>query len=262
MNGRALLAVGAGALIVAGCGMFGGSGRQARAEAQQPWVTDRAVGGSEMEERIARNASGAQAGQVTEVTGDQLVIEPYERAGHARMSLAEQTPVFRGDERISMDPQAALQPGTDVNVYFDEPQAGQPPRVLGISILAEERAREMRDAIGARGLGRDQPAAMHEFQQLTQDAAWQAGRVGSLSENQLVIEPYQPGVGEARLEMSPEIPVFRAGERVGHETLQQGEDVRVFFEPVEGAAPRLIAVELLPETEVRRLRGEFGRDDG
>jgi hypothetical protein len=109
----------------------------------QAWVQERAQGGSQAEQQVARAASEAQAGKLVAIRGDALVLDPYqEAAGNAEITLANDVKVFRGDQTVN---RSELQPGQDVNVYFD--RQGGKPRALGITILSPDQANKLQAAL-------------------------------------------------------------------------------------------------------------------
>jgi hypothetical protein len=119
-------------------GIFGGSGNNSPA-----WVQERAQNGGAAEKQVARTATEAQAGKILEVRPDSIVLDPYqEAAGNAEIAVPGNVQVFRADQTVGRD---QLQPGQDVNVYFDR-QNGK-PRALGIKILAPDEASKVQAAV-------------------------------------------------------------------------------------------------------------------
>jgi hypothetical protein len=231
--------VGALAAMAACSGGSGASSSSPSATpAGVPWITDRARGGDETERAVAQRATGAQAGTVREVRKDYLVLDPYESwAGDARIRIQDATLLFRGDDRISEDVTDVVRPGQDVNVYYGE-QEGV-PIAMGIKLLSAEEAAQLRNAISSRkgpsGSGTtasgDRPAPGPSAAPSAFGASQsQAGRIASLTGDEIELDPYHEAAGEARLRMDPGVPVMRNGERVGREALRRGEDVRVYFE--------------------------------
>ena len=107
------------------------------------WVQESAKTGSEAEQKVAREATEAQAGKLVEIRGDSIVLDPYqESAGNAEIAVPKFVPVFRGGQTVGRD---QLQPGQDVNVYFD--RQGGKPRALGIKILAPDEANKLQAAV-------------------------------------------------------------------------------------------------------------------
>jgi hypothetical protein len=107
------------------------------------WVQERAQGGSQAEQQVARAASEAQAGKLVAIRGDMIVLDPYqEAAGNAEITLASDVKVFRGQQTVNRN---ELQPGQDVNVYFD--RQGGKPRALGITILSPDQAQKLQAAL-------------------------------------------------------------------------------------------------------------------
>lgn len=93
-------------------------------------------------ETIAK-ADSFQNGRVTEASGDQLVLDPYQKqAGKARLRLPGDVPVYSGDEKVSRD---KLKPGTDVRVFYDV-EGSQEPKVVAVELLDEREASELRNA--------------------------------------------------------------------------------------------------------------------
>jgi hypothetical protein len=234
MSKQTLWWVGALAAMAACSGGSGGSSSPGATPAGVPWITDRARGGDETERAVAQRATGAQAGTVREVRKDYLVLDPYESwAGDARIRIQDATLVFRGDDRISEDVTDVVRPGQDVNVYYGE--QGGVPIAMGIKLLSAEEAAQLRNAISSRkapsGSGTtasgDRTSAATSAFGASQS---QAGRIASLTGDELELDPYEGAAGGARLRMDPGVPVMRNGERVGREALRRGEDVRVYFE--------------------------------
>jgi hypothetical protein len=140
MLGGASVAVIAFAVACAGSnqGVFGSNSSNSPA-----WVQERAQTGSAAEKQVARSASEAQAGKIVEVRPDSIVLDPYqEAAGNAEIAVPTFIKVFRGDQTVGRD---QLQPGQDVNVYFDR-QNGK-PRALGIKILSPDEANKLQTAV-------------------------------------------------------------------------------------------------------------------
>jgi hypothetical protein len=107
------------------------------------WVQERAQTGSAAEKDVARSASEAQAGKIVEVRPDSIILDPYqEAAGNAEIAVPTFIKVFRGDQTVGRN---QLQPGQDVNVYFDR-QNGK-PRALGIKILSPDEANKLQAAV-------------------------------------------------------------------------------------------------------------------
>ncbi|HEY6099639.1 MAG TPA: hypothetical protein VIW03_09430 [Anaeromyxobacter sp.] len=206
---------------------------------------------AELEKSLAKTASGAQAGTVREVEGGRLVLAPYEpRLGNTTIQLDGAGPVFRDGERISIPARDALLPGMDVKVFLGGGGA-EAPRVLGVKILSDAEAREMRAAVE------------HQPQLLDKDrsggeqhggVAWQAGRIRELRADALVVEPYERGAANTELRVEGEFDVYRGTERVGRESLRPGADVRVYFDERTGTA-RVLGVEILKDEDARRERG-------
>jgi hypothetical protein len=106
-------------------------------------VQDRAQTGSADEKEVARNAPEAQAGKIVEVRPDSIVLDPYqEAAGNAVITVPTFVKVFRGDQTVGRN---QLQPGQDVNVYYDRDNGK--PRALGIKILAPDEATKLQTAV-------------------------------------------------------------------------------------------------------------------
>jgi hypothetical protein len=290
--------VGLAAVIAACSGSRGSSGTSSRtSSAGVPWVTERAQGGADTEQAVARAASGAQAGVVREITKNFIVIDPYESwAGDANMQIADVTQVFRGDERIGEHASEAVKKGQDVNVYFK--QEGGKPRAIGIRILSNQEASQLRQAISRRTREDADRSAREDAErsassrsgdswkdrQTGSDDSWkdrqtggsttgsasagtlpfgaapsQSGRIASVSGDELVLDPYARSAGDARLSMSSDVQVMRGGERLGREALREGADVRVFYEERSGDAPKVVGVELLSDDEADRLRDAGGK---
>jgi hypothetical protein len=107
------------------------------------WVQERAQNGSEAEKQVARAATEAQAGKLVSIQGDKIVLDPYqEAAGNAELTLANDVKVFRGDQTVN---RSELQPGQDVNIYFD--RQGGKPRAIGITILSPDQANKLQAAL-------------------------------------------------------------------------------------------------------------------
>jgi hypothetical protein len=107
------------------------------------WVQERAATGSQAEQQVARQATEAQAGKLVSIQGDTIVLDPYqEAAGNAELTLANDVKIFRGNQTVN---RSDLQPGQDVNVYFD--RQGGKPRAIGITILSPDQAQKLQAAL-------------------------------------------------------------------------------------------------------------------
>jgi hypothetical protein len=268
---------GALAVLVACSGSKGGSSSSPSASsAGVPWIAERAQGGDRVERAVAQRATGAQAGTVREVSDELIVLDPYESwAGDARIALEKNTPVFRGDDRLSERVTDVVRPGLQVNVYYGEKEGA--PVAMGIKILSTEEAERLRDAISQRtrpsGESRSGTASRGDASNASDSAPFgaapsQSGRIGSVTGDELVLEPYEASAGDARLQIDRDVQVMRSGERVGREALRRGEDVRVFFEPggstgdvLSGSKSgrgrdelRVIGIEILSDAEAERIR--------
>lgn len=92
-------------------------------------------------EAIIGQADAWQPGIVRDVQDEMLILEPYQRAaGEARVQLDPETPVFQEEGRVST---RALQPGTDVRVFYRHDATGV-PQVVAVEILSPEEASEVR----------------------------------------------------------------------------------------------------------------------
>ncbi|MGI5860565.1 MAG: hypothetical protein ACOX6T_00745 [Myxococcales bacterium] len=209
---------------------------------------------SELEQRIAEQASGSQPGKVASIDADdnRLVLDPYSpAAGDAELVLEDRTPVFRGGEQVSMNPEEALEEGSDVIVYF-QTRAGEPPLVLGITILEPEQAREIQEQMGVGGAGEQQ--AQERPEEFARADAMQVGKVSRVTEDVLVLDPYEEEAEEAELSISDDVKVVRNGVEVGMEALSEGADVRVFYELNGDDRPEIIGVEILSSEEAEELK--------
>jgi hypothetical protein len=127
--------------------------------------------------------------------------------------------------------------------------------VFGVLACAATRGERSARA-EARAETAPPPAAGEQpLEELARGAESQEGRVTAITDDELRLQTYGSPSQETSLEISaPEIPVFVKGARVGRDALQQGDDVRVFYESGRGANPRVVAVELLGDDEARRPR--------
>lgn len=90
---------------------------------------------------VISRADAWQPGVVREMERDYLVFEPFQpMVPEQRVRLEEGTPVYMSQERVETQ---ALQPGTDVRVFFRHDPAGE-PEVVAVEILTPEEAREVR----------------------------------------------------------------------------------------------------------------------
>jgi len=193
-----------------------------------------------MEQAVAQQATGSQAGKVQQAGEGMLLLDPYQaRAGAAVITLEEKTPVFREGQEPAFNAAELLQPGADVLVYFQE-RPGEQPLVLGIRVLAADEAQRMQEQYGYQ--------ALEPKEDFEQASAYQAGTIQELTDEELVLDPYQTDAGTAALPLGQEVPVVRNGVRVGREVLETGDDVRVYFAVEQGTA-RIVGVEILTEEE-------------
>jgi hypothetical protein len=224
------------AALLAACA--GGGSRQARPSAA-----------ADLERSLARDAAAVQAGTVLEVRDDRLVLDPFEPAlERVAVAVARSTPLFRHGEVISGSPREALLPGLDVKVFLSGGDG--PPRVLGVKILSEPEARELRAAVARQpDLVESDSAVAEQYGGLS----WQAGKVRRLSANAIVLQPYDRDAADTVLRVDGDFDVYVGAERVGREALRPGEDVRVYFDERTGT-PRVLGVEILKDEEARRVR--------
>jgi hypothetical protein len=84
-------------------------------------------------------ATGSEAGTVTMSRGGRLVIQSLDSAPTSTtFELNAEVPVYNGSTVLGA---AALEPGHDVRVYYDEGSGGTAPRVVAVEILSPEERR-------------------------------------------------------------------------------------------------------------------------
>ncbi len=246
-----LLSLLAGAALL---GMSACASDKGATKAEQPVAQAPEQEPSELEQRIAEQATGSQPGKVASIDADEnkLVLSPYSpAAGEAELTLEDQTPVFRGGEQVSMNPEEALEEGSDVNVYYQS-RAGEPPLVLGIAILEPEQARQIQEQLGVGGAG--EPKAQARPEEFAEADAMQAGQISRVTEDELILKPFEEDAQPAELSLSDEVKVVRNGVEVGKEALSEGEDVRVFYDLKGDEKPEVIGVEILSAEEAEELK--------
>lgn len=181
-------------------------------------------------------ADGTVTGRVEKENGKQLVVDPYDRKrADLKLRFDERVPVYEQGRRVST---RRIDKGDDVRVHFAL-DARQKPVVVAVELLSANEARVERLAA--------QPAPKN-----WRSNASHAGRVKQVRDGHITFDPYQRSVGETRLRLDDDTPVYRDGRRVKQSELRRGEDVRVYF-----AGRRVVAVELLDSKEARKLEREL-----
>lgn len=95
--------------------------------------------------QIAERSDGNQPGVVRERADGELVLEPYEaQAGIARLEIPEDVPVIHREGRVTA---RALRAGTDVRVFY-RLEEGRRPEVIGVEVLDDGEAQELREQQG------------------------------------------------------------------------------------------------------------------
>jgi hypothetical protein len=243
LAGGALLAMGA-------CASSNKSGK-----AQQP--VSEVESQSKLEQQIAERATGAQPGKISELQKDKLVLDPYEAASRqADLALEEKTPVFRGNQEISTNPSEQLTKGSDVLVYY-ELRPGMEPLVLGIRALTPQEAQDLQQRYGAAAAppAPEQPASKPPATQRFANAdGAQVGTIQQLTQDQMVLSPFEPKAGLATLALPEDVQVLRDGQPVEREALAPGEDVRVFYELRGQEQPKAVGVEILSPEEAEQMK--------
>lgn len=82
------------------------------------------------------------------------------------------------------------------------------------------------------------------------------GQIVSVTEGQVVLDPFEPFAPEQRLELSDEVPVFQGGAKVSSRALSPGVDVRVFYKASRGGlnGGEAVAIEILDADEADAIR--------
>lgn len=112
----------------------------------------------------------------------------------------------------------------------------------------------------------DPDPAKQQQEQLTQGSAgYQDGQVAKLEGNTLMLEPYQKEAGTAQLQANPDTKVFAVipnglvSSGLGNAVLNPGANVRVYYKPGPNESQQIVAVELLPMDEARRIQASHAK---
>lgn len=208
-------------------------------------------------EQAIAQADGSIAGQVQQLEGGRLTLDPYATLPtNPTVQLGEDVPVFQGSGTVST---RALMPGTDVEVFYQG--EGEQRRAVAVQVLDPQAAQERRTAgeqEQARNDDRAQRDTMVAPEYLERADGSQPGVVKEVAEGFLILDPYQTTAGDARLQLSPTAPVFQGEGRVGTDALRSGVDVRVFYRAGSGdRKPEVVAVEILDPATAREIRTEI-----
>lgn len=127
---------------------------------------------------------------------------------------------------------------------------------FGVACSSSQKVQDDRGPMAQNGQMQQDDVAEREAI-IGQADAWQPGIVRDMSDETLILEPYQRAAGEARIQIDPETPVFQEEGRVSTRALQPGTDVRVFYRHDATGAPQVVAVEILSPEEANEVRGLF-----
>lgn len=203
------------------------------------------------EETLAR-ADAAMAGVVRESEGERLLVAPYaEDRGEMTFQLDPSVPVYQGGSTITT---RALRSGVDARVHYDQGTLGQPPRVVAVEVLTPEEARAERERPQSPAPAAQGAAPENREQVIAQAEGAQPGVVQEVEGNTLILDPYQRAAGEARLEMSRDVPVYQADSVISTRALMPGVDVRVFYRTGGEGQREVVAVEILDPEEAATVR--------
>jgi hypothetical protein len=98
------------------------------------------------------------------------------------------------------------------------------------------------------------PTAAQVERMISEADGNQPGRVKSLANGYLVLEPYQSSARDTRLRVLPEAAVFEGDSARTLDALEPGADVRVFYRNPKGAEPaEVVGIELLDADEAREI---------
>lgn len=96
------------------------------------------------------------------------------------------------------------------------------------------------------------------------------GQIVSVTDEQVVLDPFEPYAPEQRLGLTDEVPVFQGGAKVSSRALSPGVDVRVFYKESGNGlnGGEAVAIEILDADEADAIRqaqdtvpGATPRDD-
>jgi hypothetical protein len=89
----------------------------------------------------------------------------------------------------------------------------------------------------------------------------QPGRVLSIGPGYLLLDPYEPGAGDARLTFGWHVPVvWEGGDLASAAALRPGADVMVYYREQPGLAPSVVRVELLSPERARDVEWQYLRN--
>jgi hypothetical protein len=192
--------------------------------------------------QLLRNADGAAVGQVTLVTGNQLVIASVGSAPLV-LRMDANLPVFEGESDLSRGP-GKLRPGTDVKAYYRRDAGQVDPRTVAVVILDPQTAQ----AISPR-----------QAPDSTTVVGRQPGRVVSFSNGILEIDPYEEAAGNARVTLGPGAIVARGTHAANTSALRPGAEVMVTYRSAPDGHPIAVRVDLLSSDEAAKLRRDYAR---
>jgi hypothetical protein len=248
-------------LLSTACGTTRASTRSdaAGTTAQRPPATTQAPEATPQQrrEQAIAQADGSLSGQVQQVAPGSLTLTPYAPTPTSPViALGEDVPVFQGAGTVS--PRALL-PGTDVAVYFKG--SGADRRAVAVEVLDAQAAKDAREAAEQQSARLDRRAERETVvapEYLQRADGSQPGKVREVAGGFLVLDPYQRAAGDARLQLSPSVPVFQGEGRLGTQALRPGTDVRVFYKQGTREQPsQVVAVEILDPQNAQEIRREI-----
>jgi hypothetical protein len=192
--------------------------------------------------QLLRNADGAAVGQVTLAANNQLVIVSPGNAP-LRLRMDANLPVFEGENALSRGP-GKLRPGTDVKVYYRRDAGQADPRTVAVVVLDPQTAQAL--------LPRQAPDSMTAVSR-------QPGRVVSVSNGILELDPYEEAAGHARVTLGPGAVVARGAQVADTSALRPGTEVMVTYRSAPDGHAVALRVDILSPDEAAKLRRDYAR---
>lgn len=215
-------------------------------------------------QQVLSQAPNAISGTLTaKPTADAISITPYGATAPTTLSLGPNATAFLGNQEI---PLKTLSKGGNVTLHYAT-TSDKAARVDLVDVLNREQATAEQAkpqqlatagaAAPAAGATAAPPAASAATK-LEQDAdarsqGSQAGRILTVEQGVVSLDPYQRAAGNARLVFANDAQVFRGDQVLSIADVKQGSDVRVYFDNQAGTLPKVVAIEILPPDQAAML---------